>query len=221
MQGPAAASWRTLFYFVALLQMASSATSPADTGFAESVPDTIRAHDQLCGQATVAKGLGEFDAAIQRFAQAAALLPNSTVAWTELGIVFAHAGDSLLAERCLMAATRTDAAPGVERASPDPRRLRRSFAAYGWKFEPVRKTIHLGDETPGAVGEDDEGVQHERRYRLRLYERFYELDCALRRLRQRVREDPGTHGARARTHTHRHTHRHTHTHTHTHTQHLC
>ena len=180
--------WRALLACAVLLHLTSSAPPPPNTTVAaDALPDLMRMHDQLCGQAAVAKGMGQIDPAIQRLAQAVSLLPNSTVSWTELGIILAHAGDSTMANRCLQAAARTDASVG-EPANPDPRRLRHSYIAQKWKLEPLVASIDLGDDKKGGGGA--EGAEHDRRYKLRLYERFYELDCALRRLKQQVRAEP-------------------------------
>ncbi|KAJ1489632.1 glycosyl transferase family 41-domain-containing protein [Baffinella frigidus] len=191
-RGVVQAPWRAFLACAVLLHLASSAPPPPNnTVAADALPDHMRMHDQLCGQAAVAKGMGQIDPAIQRLAQAVTLLPNSTVAWTELGIILAHAGDSGMADRCLQTAARTDASVG-EPANPDPRRLRHSYIARKWKLGPLEVSIELGEDKAGAgEGGGDEGAQHDRRYKLRLYERFYELDCALRRLKQQVRAEPG------------------------------
>jgi len=143
--------------------------------------DVMEAYDQFCGAALVEKGLGNADQAIQLLGATIAQVPNVSVGWLELGAIFGAIGDTQLARRCLRSAARLD--------SHDEQALglMRQLSARGG-LPPIAAAIELDSPTDAAA-------EHQNRYKRRLYERYYMLDCRLRRLRQALNLRPDSVGA--------------------------
>lgn len=135
-----------------------------------SVGDVMETYDQFCGAALVEKGLGNADQAIQLLGTTIAQVPNISVGWLELGAIFGAVGDVQLARRCLRSAARLDW------NDKSAARLIQDLVSHG-RFPPISPAIEL--DSPA-----DAAAEHQNRYKRRLYERYYMLDCRMRRLRQ-------------------------------------
>jgi protein O-GlcNAc transferase len=138
-------------------------------------------YDKLCGQALVEKGLGLEGIARKMFSDAIRIGPNISVAWVEIGLLFGASGNPVLAHKCLVTASRIFPEDDL------PRSLNLEIRASGGRFEPIRKSISLDGEGTG----NDAARDHQRKYKRKLYDRYYELETAKRRLRQAIAENPG------------------------------
>jgi tetratricopeptide (TPR) repeat protein len=138
-------------------------------------------YDRLCGQALVEKAMGSTEIAIKMLHDAILVAPNISIAWMEIGQLYGSSAESEVADRCLTTASR------LFSEDRTPIGLRKDLRILGGRFEPVRATISLD----GEGSEDGAARDHQRKYKKRLYDRYYELDTANRRLRQTIAETPG------------------------------
>ena len=159
------------------------AGAAAPGGVGGGTEDVMETYDQFCGAALVEKGLGNTDQAIQLLGTTIAQVPNISVGWLELGAMFGAVGDTQLAHRCLRSAERLDS------QDTNAAKLIHELASRG-RLPPIFPAIEL--ESP--AGGDDAAAEHQNRYKRRLYERYYMLDCRLRRLRQTLNLRPDSVG---------------------------
>jgi len=147
-------------------------SAPGQIGVAaDGVQDSFETYDQFCGAALVEKGTGNVDQAVQLLGSSISQLPNISVGWLELGSIFGAVGDTQLAHRCLRSAARLD---GQDKGA---RSLIHEIRSRG-QLPPITPSIEL--ESNAA----DPAAEHQARYKRRLYERYYMLDCRMRRMRQ-------------------------------------
>jgi tetratricopeptide (TPR) repeat protein len=134
-------------------------------------------HDQSCGAALVEKFTGNYDHAVQMLGSLISQVPNVTATWLELGSIFGGVDDGALARRCLRTATRLD------RHETKAAAALRDLRLHG-RLPPLVPSLDLGGD--GA----DPAAEHQSRYKRRLYERYYHLDCRMRRLQQTLNLNP-------------------------------
>jgi len=134
-------------------------------------------HDQFCGAALVEKNTGNLDQAVQLLGSLISQVPNVTATWLELGAIFGSAGDVQLASRCLRTVKRLDRREIKASAALRDLRVR-------GRLPPVVPSIDLGGDAA------DPAAEHQSRYKRKLYERYYHLDCRMRRLQQTLNLRP-------------------------------
>lgn len=144
--------------------------------------DVADVYDHWCGAALVEKGTGQVDAAVQRLGAAVAQLPNVSAGWLELGAMLGSLGDVPLAQRCLRSAARLDSRDSSARALLHQLRQR-------GPLPPITPSLELNADASDAAAE------HQSRYKRKLYERYYMLDCRMKRLSQLLHARPRDVGA--------------------------
>jgi hypothetical protein len=155
-----------------------AAAGPAgQTGQGLRPEDMWEWHDQSCGAALVEKLTGNYDQAVQMLGSLISQVPNVTATWLELGAIFGGVDDGALARRCLRTATRLD------RHETKAAAALRDLRLHG-RLPPLVPSLDLGGD--GA----DPAAEHQSRYKRRLYERYYHLDCRMRRLQQTLNLNP-------------------------------
>lgn len=137
----------------------------------------LEMYDNACGSALVEKNTGNMDQAVELLGRAVSVMPNIAVGWIELGAIFGAVGDAPLAQRCLRSALRIDRYDKIALS------LMHEIQSRG-QLPTITPSIGLdsNDADPATV--------HQNRYKRRLYERYYMLDCRMRRLRQELKVRP-------------------------------
>ena len=141
--------------------------------------------DRLCGEAMVEKGLGNLKSAIKLFASSILLSPPESFVWYEMGRVFAGSGDQRMALRCLMTAARLHRSTEIVESLV-------ALKTRPESFPTITPTIDLsvGEGGGGGGGGGSEAQQHQTKYKRKLYDKYFRLDCSMKRYMQQLNNTP-------------------------------
>eukprot|EP00960_Hanusia_phi_P078076 768780-Hanusia_phi.AAC.2 len=148
--------------------------------------------DRLCGEAMVEKGLGNLKSSIKLFTSSILLSPPESFVWFEMARIFAGSGDQQLAFRCMLTALRLHPSKEIEDNLV-------ALQSRPQSFPMITPTIDLsvgGEGGERAAGESrgggggSEAEQHQAKYKRKLYEKYFRLDCSMKRYMQQLNHTP-------------------------------